>query len=104
MEYIAHRFEGRPSPDLILRDKRTIDQLKMLKRYPGEERIKGRGSAHDDAADALMIALALDRDPLRPYVTPKKQQQQAVEGALYSYQRLQTTGTTSRNMPSLRDL
>jgi len=76
----------------------------MLKRYPGEERIKGRGSAHDDAADALMIALALDRDPLRPYVTPKKQQQQAVEGALYSYQRLQTTGTTSRNMPSLRDL
>jgi hypothetical protein len=104
MEYIAHRFEGRPSPDLILRDKRTIDQLKMLKRYPGEERIKGRGSAHDDAADALMIALALDRDPLRPYVTPKKQQEQAVEGALYSYQRLQTTGTTSRNMPSLRDL
>jgi hypothetical protein len=104
-EEIARRVLGRPEPGLILRDKKTIDQLKMLKRFPGEDRLKGRGSAKDDAVDALMIAMALDRDPMNPYVPPRAVQQAAVEGTLYSYQRLQTQGKlASRNEPTLKDL
>lgn len=105
--------DGRPAPGIILRDKLTVDQLKNLKRYPEDNgKIKGRPGMKDDAADALMITLAVDRDPNYPYV-PKRPTRSEMDKIL-------ETGSTLGNFgrllnmqrstklpgysPSLRDL
>lgn len=106
MELIATRGEGgAPRPGIILRDKKTIDQLKQLKRDERTEKLKARGGGLDDASDALMIACALCRDPNNTYAPPRAVQERAVDGALYSYQQIMQSGRAyDRNNPSLSDL
>jgi len=107
IEEVARRdAAGRPEPGVILRDKKTVDQLRSLKRYQEDAgKIKARGSGHDDAADSLMIGLAIDRDTNHPYVPKRRVQERAVEGTLASYQKLMTLGRMpSRNAPRLEDL
>ncbi len=104
-EEIARRnTEDKPEPGITLRDKRTIDQLLTIKR-DANGKFVARGGSKDDAAMALMIALAADRDTLHPYVPPRRAQERAVEGVLYTYQRLMSgMGVSERNRPRLQDL
>lgn len=111
MEEIAHRDpSGEPMPGIILRDQKTIDQLRSLKRYPDNGgKIKARSGSHDDAADGLMITLAVDRDPLNPYM-PKREARldRDIETGtmLGNFGRLlSNTGRRERGaLPNLRDL
>ena len=112
VEEISRRAEGgRPQPGIILRDKKTIDQLKALKRYPDDGgKMKTRGGK-DDASDALMIALAANRDPLHAYTPPRPKTQKTndYDSAFPSAQPFmvslsQAGRTRSRNSPDYRDL
>ncbi len=107
IEEIALRdSDGNPSPGIILRDDETVRELRGLKRYnDGEGKVKARGGGHDDYADALMIALAANRDPINPYMPPRQKQKKEVEGTLATYAKIMALGTVpARNRPRLEDL
>jgi hypothetical protein len=105
-EEIAMRdADDQPDPGIILRDEITVRQLLNARRYP-DGKIKARGSGHDDYMDALMIALAIDRDPMNPY-TPPRENRQDLDDVLGSW--LSTRGFGNRNKddiynPNLRDM
>ena len=104
VEAIARRNEdGRSDPSIILRDAKTILQLCEVKRYE-DGKIKARAGRHDDAADALMIALALDRDPMNPYLPPVAVQQRAVSSTIQTYQGIMAGRRPDRRSPSLKDM
>lgn len=98
-----------PAPGIILRDQKTITQLRNLKRYPDDGgKIKARSGAHDDASDGLMITLAVDRDPNYPYMPkrePRLDKDYETGAALGNFGRLLSLKPgASRNNPSLKDL
>jgi hypothetical protein len=103
VEAISHRVDGKPVPSIIIRDEKLLRQMQTCKR-DSSGKIKARSGSHDDHLDAFMIALAVDRDPLMPYIPPRSVQKKAVEGTLYSYQRLMAGRGNDRNSPNLRDL
>lgn len=105
VEMVGKRDENdHPAPGFILRDKKTIDQMLTLKRDPNGK-LKARGGAHDDAYIALAIALMADRDPVHPFVAPRRVQERALEGVLYTYQRLMSgQQVPERNRPRLQDM
>lgn len=78
---IGFRYEERPNepaPQIILRDKKTIDEIETLKRNNAHH-LKGSGRNKDDHAIAIMINCAVDNDPQHPYVRRIKEMTQRRE-------------------------
>jgi hypothetical protein len=101
VELIDWRSDGRPDPRITIPDKETLRELMSVKRE-SSGKIKAPGNNHDDHVDALMIALALARDPYGgQYRVPVAVQRQELNALA---KRLGMTETTQRNRPDLANL
>lgn len=97
VEKISYRTaEGKPMPQIILRDAKTYTQIMSATRDP-QGKIANHGTGHDDAMMALMIALGINDDPWDPY-TPKRQVEKAPPSNPI-FERYGFPQTVNRNRP-----
>lgn len=102
VEAIGFRDEGdNPAPSLILRDRKTFDELGSCTRDE-HGKIANHGGGHDDHVLALMIALAIDRDHWEPQRRPKAPKDDRPDNPLL--ERYMGTQRTGRNRPSYDSL
>ncbi len=104
-ELVCRRDQGsgKPDPDIIIPDAKTIREIRGLTRTPTGAYKSSRG--HDDHYDALCIALCIARDPYsglhRQKEVEEEQKRQEFEMRFNAMTRM---GSASRNRPDLANL
>lgn len=98
VEAIGFRDEGdNPAPTIILRDRKTFDELGSCTRDE-HGKIANHGGGHDDHVIALMIALAIDRDHWEPQRRAKPPKDDRPDNPLL--ERYPYPQSAGRNRPS----
>ncbi len=94
--------EKRPAPDIIIPDGQTLRELSTVRREPSGK-IKAP-SGHDDCVDALMIAIAIARDPWAGLHLPTEKEEVKDTRAFERMFRNTVGSIGTRNRPNIANL
>jgi len=104
-ELVCHRNRdsGKPEPDVIVPDAKTIKEIRGLSRTPtGAFKAK---SGHEDHYDALCIALCIARDSFSGLHRQKEVKEEAQRNEFEArFAAINTPLGANRNHPSLANL
>lgn len=97
------RSNGKPTPDIIIPDAKTISEIRGLSRTPTGAFKASHG--HEDHYDALCIALCIARDPYSG-LHRRKEIEEAEKRKEFEarFSAINSAGSMSRNRPSLSSL
>lgn len=98
-----NRETGKPEPDIIVPDAKTIKEIRGLSRTSSGSFKSARG--HDDHYDALTIALCIARDPYSGLHRQKEAEEEDKRREFEArFRQISTVGAIERNRPSLSSL